>query len=139
MSARKPLDYQPQNARIFRPREEVEQELERVEQQDERTEQLTKKRTDERLNERINGEGIETFTPASAQGERRTVRHSFDIYADQLQALGRIQLARWSASGKKPKMGTLVQEALDTYIRAQDKPETDEGTDERTDEGTDER
>ncbi len=124
MPARKPLDYQPQDARIFRPREEVEQELQHVGRQNKRTEERTNEQLQEKENER-------TAEIATAQSERRTIRHSFDIYADQLQALGRIQLAHWTESGKKPKMGALVQEALDAYIQAQSRPKTNEETNER--------
>jgi len=128
MPARKPLDYQPQSARIFRPREEVEQELQHAD--DQRNERKNE-RTVEQTNEQTNEEQDDALALVPSQGERRTVRHSFDIYADQLQALGHIQLARWSANGKKPKMGTLVQEALDAYIQAQARPETNERTNER--------
>jgi len=125
MPARKPLDYQPQSARIFRPREEVEQELQHAD--DERKNERTEGQTNEQTNE----EQAEALALAPSQGERRAVRHSFDIYADQLQALGHIQLARWNANGKKPKMGTLVQEALDAYIQAQARPKTNERRNER--------
>jgi len=125
MPARKPLDYQPQGARIFRPREEVEQELQHVGRKNERTEERTNDQVQEQGNERT------ADVPATARGERRTIRHSFDIYADQLQALGRIQLTRWTESEKKPKMGALVQEALDAYIQAQARPKTNEETNER--------
>ncbi len=128
MPARKPLDYQPQSARIFRPREEVEQELQHAD--DQRNERKNG-RTEGQTNEQTNEEQAEALALAPSQGERGAVRHSFDIYADQLQALGHIQLARWNANGKKPKMGTLVQEALDAYIQTQARPKTNEGTNER--------
>ena len=48
--------------------------------------------------------------------ERTIVRHSFDIGQDQLLALTELQTRRFGETGKKPKVGTLVQEALDAYI-----------------------
>ncbi len=45
------------------------------------------------------------------------VRHSFDIWEDQLLSLAAIQADRFAASRRKPKLGELVQEALDAYIR----------------------
>jgi hypothetical protein len=48
--------------------------------------------------------------------ERPRVRHSFDVFNDQLQALSEIQAQRYNQTGRKPKMGELVQEALDAYI-----------------------
>ncbi len=44
------------------------------------------------------------------------VRHSFDVWQDQLLGLSEIQADRFSQTGKKPKLGELVQEALDAYI-----------------------
>jgi hypothetical protein len=48
--------------------------------------------------------------------ERTKVRHSFDIYQDQLLALAEIQADIFRQTGKKPKVGDLVQQALDAYI-----------------------
>jgi hypothetical protein len=48
--------------------------------------------------------------------ERSRVRHSFDIWQDQLLGLSEIQADRFSRTGRKPKLGALVQEALDAYI-----------------------
>lgn len=48
--------------------------------------------------------------------ERTKVRHSFDIYQDQLLALTEIQADIFRQTGKKPKVGDLVQQALDAYI-----------------------
>jgi hypothetical protein len=103
---RSPIDYSPKFAEgIFRPREVVESELAGVPARD------TGRRpaaTDDRKHpsERTN----------VAPVERTKIRHTFDIYRDQLQALAEIQAARFKASGRKPKMGDLVQEALDAYI-----------------------
>jgi len=62
-------------------------------------------------NERTNGRTV----------ERSVVRHSFDIGQDQLVALAEIQMERFQETGRKPKLGPLVQEALDAYIAKQRK------------------
>src|SRR4051812_21216842 len=64
-------------------------------------------RTDTRSNERTN----------VRSRERPRVRHSFDIYQDQLLSLSEIQAAAFKRTGRKPKVGELVQEALDAYIK----------------------
>ena len=61
--------------------------------------------------------------------ERSRVRHSFDVWRDQLLALTQIQVERFDRTGKKPKLGELVQEALDAYI-AQQRKRTNERTNE---------
>ena len=48
--------------------------------------------------------------------ERPKVRHSFDVYRDQLDALQEIQLLRKRRSGRRPTIGELVQQALDRFI-----------------------
>jgi hypothetical protein len=55
--------------------------------------------------------------------ERTLKHHSFDVFVDQLISLDHIQTQRYQETGKKPKIGTLVQEALDEYIRNQRKKE----------------
>lgn len=55
--------------------------------------------------------------------ERTKIRHSFDIYQDQLLALSDIQADMFRQTGKKPKVGDLVQQALDVYI-AKDRERT---------------
>ena len=73
-------------------------------------------RTSGRTNERTN--------------ERVRVRHSFDIWQDQLLGLTEIQARRFSQSGRKPKLGELVQEALDAYI-TKERKRSNERTNER--------
>ena len=51
--------------------------------------------------------------------ERPKVRHTFDIFADQVTSLKRIQLERAEMSDKRYRMGDLVQEALDSFIAKQ--------------------
>jgi len=49
--------------------------------------------------------------------QRTKVRHTFDVFKDQVLALGDIQQALARRRGTKPRLGDLVQEALDSYIR----------------------
>ena len=82
--------------------------------------------------------------------ERRKIRHPFDIFEDQLEALKKNQIAKRETGGDKEvlTLGDMAREALDDFIRAktkrsanmklvfeQDKSET-QGvrSDERTDE-----
>ncbi len=105
---RTPINYEATTGRVFRPASEVQAErdvLERGEAEPAETEQNGV--TNERSNERTNG-----------QAERRVIRHSFDIYHDQLMQLGEIQMRLYREAGKKPKLGQLVQDALDHYIAA---------------------
>jgi len=123
---RPPIDYKPQAAAIFRPREVVEAERTQGEEApapvvQKRPNAGTDKRTDDqpnkRTNERTDGRTDERTIARTI--ERATVRHSFDIYRDQLIALGEIQMDIFKRTGKKPKLGPLVQDALDRYIAAQ--------------------
>lgn len=114
---RTPISYKETTGRVFRPAAEVQAERDALEQAvalptppngglpDAAHEN---EETNERINERTND-----------QEERRVIRHSFDIYHDQLMHLGEIQMRRYRVSGKKPKLGQIVQDALDQYIAAQ--------------------
>ncbi len=112
---RTPIDYTPQfGGGIFRPKDVVADELSMLGQEEEDTtpnepvvlgQQPISERTDKRSNERTN--------------IRIRVRHSFDVWQDQLLALAEIQARRFSRTGRKPKLGELVQEALDAYIANQ--------------------
>jgi hypothetical protein len=125
---RSPIDYTPQfGAGIFRPPADVAEELAELTPTDAeddvetpgavdaglrlRTRRVSTKRTTEDTNE-------ETFERTN---ERTRVRHSFDIYQDQLLALTEIQTERFTRTRRKPKLGELVQEALDAYIDGQRK------------------
>jgi len=133
MPKRAPIEYKPQfGGGMFRSREEVQSERAALEEDDvngiEESDALADKRTVEaqrdgtpramsgRTNERTN--------------ERTRVRHSFDVGRDQLLALSTIQAQIFGATGKKPKMGDLVQDALDLYI-ARHNGRTNERTNER--------
>ncbi len=103
-----PINYEATTGRVFRPASEVQAERDALEQGEvEPIESDQDDKTNERSNERTNG-----------QAERRVIRHSFDIYHDQLMRLGEIQMNLYRETGKKPKLGRLVQEALDQYIAA---------------------
>jgi hypothetical protein len=132
-SKRSPIDYTPQfGSGIFRPRDVVESELAAEEERAagaagaavsalpaERT--ATRPTRSPKINERSNEEmNVRT-------SERTKIRHTFDIFRDQLQALTEIQTARFRRDSRKPKMGELVMEALDAYIAA-----ANERTNERT-------
>lgn len=102
------------------------------------TNEPTKLRTDERPNDRMTTQQpalpaqtaqpsvetpVETRTERSNERtvERTKVRHTFDIFQDQLTALRRIQLAREELSHKHYRLGDLVQEALDAFINQERK------------------
>ena len=122
------IDYTPQfGGGIFRPKNVVADELATLEREEEaaassesstQEQERTVEITNERMNERTN--------------ERNRVRHSFDVWQDQLLALAEIQAYRFTRTGRKPKLGELVQEALDTYI-ASHRERTNVRTNERPD------
>jgi len=79
--------------------------------------------TDERTNAPAtlsNGASVSERTNERTN-ERSRVRHSFDIYNDQLVSLGDIQIARHRQTGRRPKLGDLAQEALDAFIAANER------------------
>jgi hypothetical protein len=57
--------------------------------------------------------------PNERMNERKRVRHSFDIYQDQLLSLKEIAIDREQAQGKRVLLGDLVQEALDKLIASE--------------------
>ena len=141
---RAPIEYTPQfGGGIFRPKETVAEELaefasahdehERLDPISDATPEPPTKtaagsaslkskpnRTNGRTTERTNERTV----------ARQRVRHSFDIWQDQLLGLSEIQAERFSVSGRKPKLGELVQEALDAYI-AKERKRTNVRTNER--------
>ena len=48
--------------------------------------------------------------------ERTKIRHTFDIYEDQLFRLQEMKIGL-RRKGKKPKLGDLVQQALDQFLK----------------------
>lgn len=49
--------------------------------------------------------------------ERKIERHSFDIFSDQKMGLDELQLTLYRKHGKKPKIGSLVREAIDELFK----------------------
>lgn len=96
-------DIEPRGIRaVLRPPEEIAAEAERLQQRDSAGSAGGSAPPARRTNGRTD--------------ERTVVRHSFDIYKDQLQALTRIQTELFDEIGRKPTMGELAQEAFDLYI-----------------------
>ena len=150
-SKRLPIDYKPQfGAGLFRSQETVAQELAELEEaspdtaasastldpddgvavlsedqgKDVRESASRRQSGSRRTNGSTNVRSFERSEP------RTRVRHSFDIWQDQLLGLSEIQSDRFSRTGRKPKLGELVQEALDAYI-TKERRRTNEGTNER--------
>ncbi|MCL6554669.1 MAG: hypothetical protein K6W08_16350 [Firmicutes bacterium] len=75
-------------------------------------------RTDERTAVREEAAPAELLDERTAgrTNERPRVRHSFDVYRDQIDALQEIQLLRKRRTGRRPTLGELVQQALDRFI-----------------------
>lgn len=105
---RPPIDYTPQfKGDIFRPKEVIEEELASADGDATAETPLQQQESSfERTNERAN----------QRTKERTRVRHSFDIWHDQLLSLVEIQTNIFRRKGKKPRLGELVQEALEAYI-----------------------
>jgi hypothetical protein len=126
-SKRPPIDYTPQfGGGIFRSRDVVESELAAAEER--QAVPVTQPETEERPD--ASGRAVARSTrsrkgsersnepPNVRTNERTKIRHTFDIFQDQLLALAEIQAARFKQVGRKPKIGELAQEALDAYIDA---------------------
>lgn len=85
-------------------------------------EQTTNAAATELPNDGTGGLTHHTASPASPASlvrpvlPRQRVRHSFDIFSDQILALRDIALKREQRSGLHARLGDLVQEALDTFI-----------------------
>jgi len=163
MPKRAPIEYKTQfGGGMFRDQEIVENERAALESETVAQEPVSKQpgqQTDagharnsgavEETVERSNGRTVEQTNPGDPSPVRERnaatrilararVRHSFDVGQDQLHALAEIQAHIFSETGKKPKLGDLVQEALDFYITRQEK-RSNERTVERTNGRTNER
>ncbi len=116
---RAPIDYAPQfGGGIFRSKDAVESDLALIEQEPARKTPPS----DEPLFDAA--QAVAPTRPVDDRtiertNERTRVRHSFDIWQDQLVGLAEIQTQIFNATGRKPKLGDLVQEALDIYIAKQ--------------------
>ena len=136
---RSPINYSPSfGGGIFRSKSDIEGDLAQLETNQLGSEPMSLssdpsdqdgpsaiERSNERTNERSaeldaeNGTSFDLLANERSNertNERARVRHSFDIYSDQLISLGDIQITLHRQSGRKPKLGDLVQEALDEYI-----------------------
>jgi hypothetical protein len=65
----------------------------------------------QKTNERTNEQKIKK------PNERSIERHSFDIFSDQKMRLDELQLMLYQKHGKKPKIGSLVREAIDDLFQ----------------------
>ncbi len=129
-SKRAPIEYTPQFAAgIFRPREVIEDELEGA--SDDATASVDTAPAPAPTSNRSPRQSRSNERTVERTKERTRVRHSFDVWQDQLLALAEIQARLFSQTGRKPKVGELVQEALDAYIAAHTK-KTNERSNERT-------
>ena len=68
----------------------------------------------ERLNVRSNERTVER---TNVRKSRRVIRHTFDIYQDQLVALKTLQLKAVQTDNKKVTLGDMVQEAIDLWLK----------------------
>lgn len=74
-------------------------------QDQKRSDERTVERTPERTNEPTN------------KPVREKIRHTFDIYKDQLMALQIIQLEAVQIGKKKPKLGRMVSKGIDLFLK----------------------
>jgi hypothetical protein len=144
---RSPIEYTPQfGAGIFRPKETVDQELAHLEGGEDdgivaagaalttaEPEEATSDAPPRRQAKRGRTNDATNDATNERTNERLRVRHSFDVWQDQLLRLSEIQAERFSRTGRKPKMGELVQEALDAFIGTEGK-RTNGRTNERSNE-----
>ena len=100
-----PLFISPQPKKSFTPPSEPT--IPEVQKLKVKNEQRTDVRTIERKSERTN---------VRIKKKRVRIRHAFDIYEDQLRALHTFQLEAIQAGKKKPRLGKMVQKALDQYL-----------------------
>ena len=94
----------------------------------ERSSERTNGRTDDGANEPSNGRKSE---PSNGRTEpthqiiipakREKLRWSFDVFRDQRTALDTLQFAATEKGGNKESVGTLVQRALDAFIKQEAK------------------
>ena len=77
----------------------------------------TSERPDEHKKPEAKSEGPNTYT-IEVPHQRRKIRHPFDIYEDQLEALKKIQVAEHEEAGSKERpLGDMAREALDDFIK----------------------
>lgn len=61
--------------------------------------------------------------PKERTNERIKIRHSFDIFQDQLSKLQEIQIKTIQQGRKKPRLGDLAQQALDEFLKKNERSE----------------
>lgn len=76
----------------------------------------SKKRSASRETKKEPSKKRSTVATVEKTNERTKVRHTFDIFSDQLMSLKKIQLEREEMFGKRYRIGDLAQEALDMLI-----------------------
>ena len=57
-------------------------------------------------------------TNERSNAKRVNIRHTFDIYKDQLMALHTLQLRAVQSNNNKPKLGDMVKEAIDMFLES---------------------
>lgn len=83
---------------------------ETIVEEKEQREPKTYERTDDRTN-------VRTSESTNVRKEKRVkIRHAFDIFEDQLRALHTLQLKAVQAGRTKPKLGEMVQKAIDMFL-----------------------
>lgn len=135
MPKRKPLDYTAQFVPgVFRPQAEVDDEREALAAAEAADAHPPVRRQAHRADTLRASGGPANERSNERTAPRVTIRHSFDIWQDQLHALAGIQAQEFAATGKKPKMGDFIKEALDAYIRTKQRgfDRTNGRTNERT-------
>ena len=66
---------------------------------------------------RSNDRTFERPSERTEKPKREKIRHTFDIYKDQLMAPQVIQLEAVQSGKKKPKLGSMVSKGIDLFIK----------------------
>ena len=88
--------------------------LPQAQKEDNRDQKRTNVLSDVRTYERTN-------VRTKVKPKRQKIRHAFDIYQDQLISLQMRQLEAVQRGKRKPKLGKMVQDAIDLYLRQSEK------------------
>jgi hypothetical protein len=62
--------------------------------------------------------GVRDVPPVRPLPEREVIRHSFNIYRDQLQALKRLKSLYMMENGEEKGMSEMVRDAIDQYMES---------------------
>jgi len=68
----------------------------------------------ERMNETTNVPTIQRTN--DSKPTRIVIRHTFDVFQDQLIRLQKLQIAAMTQGRRKTKLGKMVQKAIDLYL-----------------------